>query len=307
MSATRVGLLRSLLVFSTLLALMLVAYRPGSPAVRPALALGPCPSGWTAVTDADVPSLTTFCRKTQMTFPVYFIQVPSPAVGQYTELQGSPCSFGAAGDQNNSSPAFFKRLADNWLSTWRGCGINIGIVINGTFFGDTDISHPTSQISYPLYNGGVGVVTAGFDPNPANSRVCFGFGGAGSSPTPGVWNLNNVNWFSTQLEFDTTPPNGCNIPTYHRIVGVSPSYKIGSLYPRTYMGSSNSSPGDVCILVGGLMSNKTANDTMTAFGCTSRVQLDGGSSSQMAYWNGASVVFGASSTRTVPHAIVIFR
>lgn len=78
------------------------------------------------------------------------------------------------------------------------------------------------------------------------------------------------------------------------------------------MGTSNTVSTEACILVGGKYSPTTATAAFTTFGCTARIQMDGGRSTQMSYWNGSSIVspvrgYLGFNDRLVPHAILIWR
>lgn len=166
-------------------------WAPASTALGPSVALAAtCPSGWSAVTDASVPTVTLFCRKfIALGYPdAYFIKVPAQHMGQTIEQPSFPC-VNYAGSSSNPNPIVQKRNVANWLSTWRGCGYNIGIVINGTFFRDTDDTHSTTDISYPLLSSSPGWIT-GYD--TTLSRVCFGFGGLNAVPAAAPWDITTT-------------------------------------------------------------------------------------------------------------------
>jgi exopolysaccharide biosynthesis protein len=69
--------------------------------------------------------------------------------------------------------------------------------------------------------------------------------------------------------------------------------------------------GTMCFLVGGWQTRATAVSIMSTFGCTARLQLDGGYSSQMAHWDGGKVIdisgYFPIWDRPVPHVIVFFQ
>jgi hypothetical protein len=230
----------------------------------------------------------------------------------FMEQQGSPCVF-YAGSAGNPNPQLMKRSVANWLQTERNCGYNVGLAINGTFFNDTS-SNPTSSLSFPSWSASPGYVTGN---NTSVTRYCFAFGGASSTPGRSLWDITSSTWAAVGTEFTTAMPNGCSTSTtYHRVVGEDPTivnnypFPYNGGIPRTYIGKTGST---VCVLVGGSFTNADAVATMTTFGCSNSVQLDGGKSTQMSYWTGSSIsspVTGCcldGGNRPVPQSIIIWR
>lgn len=269
-----------------------------------------CPSGWSAVTGYNAPRITLFCKKTYLAAPdAYFIKVPSQHTGQVFQLPtDSGCSF-SAGSSSNPDPAMKMRTVHNWLTFMRNtCGYNIGLAINGTFY------DANNSFSFPVRSASPGYFAGS---NTGVTRYCFTFGGANSTPGRSLWDITTSGWTAVGTEFTTAMPNGCYNGSYHQVVGMSPSASncypapYGCTIPRTYIGKASSGQ-EVCILVGGGISNSTASGFFTTFSCTQPVQLDGGKSSEMSYLKSDGTISDAvngcclEANRVLPMAIVIW-
>jgi hypothetical protein len=266
-----------------------------------------CPSGWTVVTGYNAPRITQFCKKTYATSPeAYFIKVPSQHVGQVFQLPtDTGCTF-SAGSSSNPDPPMKVQTVHNWLTFVRNtCGYNIGLAINGTFY------DPDNSFSFPVRSSSPGYFKGS---ELGYTRYCFTFGGLNSTPGRSLWDDTTNTWASVGTEFTTAMPNGCANGSYHQVVGVAPStsicYLMDCLLPRTYLGRVSGSQ-TVCILVGGGMTNSTATNFFSTFGCTTPVELDGGKSSEMSYLTSSGTITDAvtgccGGTNNVPMSIIIW-
>lgn len=277
-----------------------------------ALAYEECPDGWSEVTDNQIGWLTQFCVTGVLDAPsgaelLYFLKVPSIAVGQAVKLpNGDPNnSFGSALDPN---PQFDKMSVKDWepyLNNFWG----ISVTINGTFFNDTVSS--TSSISYPLFSGNA-LVDTGNEPagDEIANRACHGFGGAGDQET-GPWTYADDDWSGVEAN------NECieNVFTHHRVVGLEPTWFPGGdvVNALTMMGISDD-PEDVCFLVGGWQNREDLADRFEEFDCTATVQLDGGCSTQLSWYDPVANAYVDAIegylfcdwNRPVPHVIALF-
>lgn len=289
----------------TLLAASLLVSGLTFVAATPVAAYGTCPSGWSQVTATQVAHLTMFCHQGAGLGHQdrYFLIAPKESVGQALTLPGGNPN-NPYGNAGNPNPAYVKRSVSAWMPYLRGFwGSTVQVVINGDFFEPGD---PNATISYPIFQTAQ-LVTAARLPNAQDSahRKCIAWGST-VNPATYTWSYANNDWAGTQ----SYGFNNCNTSSpYHRIVGLEPTWFPGgdSANALTMMGSNGSS---LCFLVGGWQTRATASTYMSTFGCTARVQLDGGHSSQMSYWSGSQVdaVTGyiPEWNRPVPHVIVFF-
>lgn len=273
-----------------------------------------CPSGWTQVTTTQIGHLTEFCKKSTPGGPMgtgtlYFLKAARGDVGQALMLPGNDPNH-PWGSPSNPDPQYQKQAVWQWEQYLRGYW-GIQITINGDFFDST--SGGTSAISYPIFQTAQLVEAAKNPGSDASHRRCLAFGST-YGPTAFTWSYAYSDWTGVSNYGNS---NCSTSSPYHRIVGLEPTWFPGgdTANALTMVGTSGTS---LCFLVGGWQTRSSLATTMSSsFGCTAALQLDGGHSTQLSYWD-QSANFGYGQymnviegyfgeyDRPVPHVIAIW-
>jgi hypothetical protein len=269
----------------------------------PVAAYNACPSGWTQVTTTQVAHLTTFCRQGAGfgNQDRYVLIAPKESVGQALTLPGNDPNhpWGSAG---NPDPQYTKRSVSSWMSYLRGFwGSSVQVVINGNFYDDTSGSS-TSSISYPIFQTNQLVEAAKAPGSEASYRRCLAWGST-FNPVQYTWAYAGYDWAGVSSYGNS---NCSTSNPYHRIVALDPTYGSDT-NALTMVGVNGAS---MCFLVGGWQTRAQAVTMLSSFGCTAKLQLDGGHSSQLSYYAGGQVDaltgYFPIYNRAVPHVIVFF-